>query len=60
MQSTNYVKNEHPKTPTLIPKGCQKGYKTDSKTLQKTLLKQVSENIMKIIQNHVFLNGKII
>ena len=60
MQSTNYVQNEHPTTLTLMPKGCQKGNKIDAKTLEKTLPEHVSENIMKIIGNHVFLNGKII
>ena len=40
-------------------KGTKKGDEIDAKTLQKALSKQVSDNIMKIIENHIFLNGKI-
>ena len=60
MQLKSYVKNERSKTPTLMPKGINKGNDIDAKTLQKSLPKQASENIMKIIKNHVFLNSKVI
>ena len=45
LPSTNHIKNEHPKTRTLMPKGYQKGDTHDAKTQQKTSI----GNIMKII-----------
>ena len=58
--SRNHIKNEHPKRRTLMPKGYQKGDKTDAKTHPKSMPKYVSTIIMKIIKQQVFLNGKII
>ena len=58
--SQNHNKNEHLKPRTLMPNGCQKGHNIDAKTHPKSMPIYVSTNIMKIIENQVFLNGKII
>ena len=53
-------KNDHPKTWNLMPKGFQKGTNNYAQTHQKSMPTQVSKKIMKIIKNHVSLEGKII
>ena len=53
-------KKSTPKHQHWCRKSAKKGVKTDAQIFQITLPKQVSDNIMKIIKNHVFLNGKII
>ena len=60
MTINHYLKNAHPKTPTLMPKGSQKGRQTLFPKFQKILPNQISENIMKFIKNHMLLNCKII
>ena len=58
--SQNHKKNDHPKTWNLMPKGCQNGTKIDAQTHQNSMPKLVTKKVMKIIKNHVSLNGKII
>ena len=55
-QSANHLKNEHPKTRILTPKECPKGIKVDAKTHPKSILMYVSTDIMKNINNHIFMN----
>ena len=43
-----------------MPKGSQNGAEINTKAYQKSMPKRVTKNIMKIIKNHVYLNGKII
>ena len=42
-----------------MPKGCQNGTKIDAQTHHKSMPKLVTEEIIKVIKIHVFLNGKI-
>ena len=42
-----------------MPKGSQKGTQIDANTDQKSMPKLVTKKIRKIINNHVFLNGKM-
>ena len=43
-----------------MPKGSHNGTKNDAKTHQESMPKLVTNKIMKLIENHVSLNGKII
>ena len=60
IHKTNILKNEHPKTRTLMPSGCQKGDKVDAQTHAKTIPKSVSKQSMNIMKIHLILICKII
>ena len=53
-------KNEHSKTWNSMPTGYQNGAKIDARTHQKSMPKLVKKKVMDIINNNVFLIGKII
>ena len=46
----NTLKNEHPETRTLMPKGCQREDTIDAKTHPKTMPEYLSKQIMEIMK----------